>query len=338
MTAWVVRAGRAGENEDACIERGVAAIGFGLRRSITEFADQEALRRCLSRPNAAGQLWRFVHEMQIGDLVVLPRKRTREVAVGRVAGGYVHRPELIGDDAPHTRKVEWHATDVPRSNFDQDLLKSFGALQTLSRPQARNAEARIERVANVYLGLASGEQGDPAASGDGVIDDDPNEEVDIDQAIRDRIVARLRRKFDGARLEHLVANITRALDYHALETREGPDGGVDIVAGKGDLGFGHPRLCVQVKHRSSPVDLAEYDRLRGNVTGFGARHGLLVSLGGFTKAVRNRNEQSFFEIRLWGPDELADRLLETYEKLPLDIRTDVPLRDRKVLEEAPGRD
>ena len=72
----------------------------------------------------------------------------------------------------------------------------------------------------------------------------------------------------------------------------------------------------------------------GNLDTFRAEHGLLVSLGGFTKPVRDRNAQSFFKIRLWGPDDLAQRLLETYEELPVDIRTDVPLRDRKVLEEA----
>ena len=159
-------------------------------------------------------------------------------------------------------------------------------------------------------------------------------ELDLDQEIKDRIVARLKRKFAGVRLEHLVASILRASDYEAVETAAGPDGGVDIVAGRGELGFGQPRLCVQVKARRGPVGLPEYDRLLGNLGTFSAEHGLLVSLGGFTKPVHDRNAQSFFKIRLWGSDELAQRLLETYEDLPVDIRTDVPLRDRKVLEEA----
>ena len=59
-----------------------------------------------------------------------------------------------------------------------------------------------------------------------------------------------------------------------------------------------------------------------------------MSLGGFTKAVRDRNAQSFFNVRLWGPDELAERLLDTYDSLPSDIHADIPLRDRKVLEDA----
>ena len=161
---------------------------------------------------------------------------------------------------------------------------------------------------------------------------DRNEELDLDQEIKDRIVARLRQKFAGARLKHLVASILRASDYEVVET--GPEGGVDMVAGRGELGFGQPRLCVQVNAERGPVGLAEYVRLSDNLDTFGAEHGLLVSLGGFAKTVHDRHARQFFEIRLWGPDKLAQRLLETYEDLPVDIRSDVPLRDRKVMEEA----
>ena len=119
MTAWVIRAGRKGENEDAFIKESITAVGLGLKRSITEFASREDLRDCdcLTRPQA-DQLWRFANEMQVKDLVVLPRKRTREVAVGRITGDYHYRPDLVGDQVPHTRAVEWMVTDVPRSNFD----------------------------------------------------------------------------------------------------------------------------------------------------------------------------------------------------------------------------
>ena len=330
MAVWLIRAGRHGEHEAMSIERGVTAIGFGLARSVEEFETREALRAELP-PASADQLWCIRHEVQPGDMVVLPCKHTRAVAVGRVAGEYAYRPDLSAQ-ASHTRAVDWCATDVPRSDFDQDLLNSFGALATVSQPQAQNAEARIQAVVRAYLGQA--DDADPAGGAEVVPDADPNGELDLDQEIKDRIVARLKRKFAGVRMEHLVASILRASGYEAVETAAGPDGGVDIVAGRGELGFGQPRLCVQVKARRGPVGLAEYDRLMGNLDTFRAEHGLLVSLGGFTKPVRDRNAQSFFKIRLWGPDDLAQRLLETYEELPVDIRTDVPLRDRKVLEEA----
>ena len=331
VAVWLIRAGRHGEYEHICIEDGVTAIGFGFNRSVDEFESREALRASDLAEPSANQLWRFCREIQIGDMVVLPSKRTRVIAVGRVSGEYDFRPDA-SPAAPHTRTVEWKATDIPRSDFDQDLINSFGALATVSQPQAQDAEERIEAVVSAYL-----EQADelaPAANADMPPPADPNEEVDLDQQIKDRIVARLKQRFAGVRLENLVASILRASEYQVLETAAGPDGGVDIVAGAGELGFSQPRLCVQVKGRRGPVDLAEYDRLMGNLETFRAEHGLLVSLGGFTKPVRDRNAQTFFRIRLWGPDELAQRLLDAYEELPVDIRADVPLRDRKVLEES----
>lgn len=157
--------------------------------------------------------------------------------------------------------------------------------------------------------------------------------VDLEEHIKARILARIQQKFPGVRLGYLVTSILAASGYNALQTRPGPDGGVDVVAGRGEMGFDQPRLCVQVKSGSGPVGVADYNRLQGNIQSYGADHGLLVSLGDFTKTVRNENERSFFKIRLWGPEEIAARLLETYDRLPDDIRQDVPLKNRRILVE-----
>ena len=345
MAVWVIKGGRAGQYEDAFLEKGVVCLGFGLRQSIADFADRDALRAAAESRNGADQMWRFYQEVGAGDLVALPRKRTRQVAVGHFNGPYDYRPEAVGSGVPHVRGVAWQVTDIPRSHFDRDLLNSFGSQLTFSQPGAPNPETRIARIVADYLGdrragepdavapiPTEGPDDEPAVT-DNFNTDNLNEEIDIDREIRDRIIARLRRKFAGARLEHLVASILQTSGYVVAQTRKGADGGIDVLAGKGDMGFGAPRLCVQVKGRVSPVDLAEYDRLRGNIANFHAQHGLLVSLGGFTKPVHDRNEQQFFEIRLWGPDELTQKLLENYDAMPPDIRADIPLRDLKVLDE-----
>ena len=346
MAVWTIKGGSRGEHEDAFLEKGVAALGYGLRQSIADFPDRDALRSRVENRTGADQMWRFYTEVNAGDMVVLPRKRTGEVAIGRISGPYVYRPELVESGAPHTRSVEWQVTDVPRSHFDQDLLNSMGSQLTLSQPtSAPNAEARIRQIANIYLELETPPMDAPAVVPDeasaSITDGiaagaDITEETDLDQEIKDRIISRFRRHYAGEQLEYLVASILKASGYHVLQTQEGPDGGIDVLAGKGDLGFGEPRLCVQVKGRTSPVNLREYSSLQGNINSFGADYGLLVSLGGFTKPVRERNEQqSFFVIRLWGPDELAQRLLENYDALSQDIRADfradIPLEIARVL-------
>ena len=331
MAVWTIRGGRGGEYEGAFLEKGVVAVSFGLSRSVADFTDRGALRVHLSNRSGADQIWRLYNDVEDGDMVVLPRKLTRQVAVGRIRGPYIYQPDPMVGDCRHARDVEWLVENIPRSNFDQDLLNSIGSALTISQPRAPNSEARIQRIVDVFCGdVTPGVE----PSNDGFSQEDElDETIDIHQEIQDRIVTRLRQKFAGTRLEYLVASILQTSGYVVLQTREGADGGVDVLAGKGDMGFGEPRLCVQVKGRTSPVDLAEYDRLQGNIASFRAEHGLLVSLGGFTKPVHDRNEQSFFVIRLWGPDELAQRLLENYDSLPQDIRADIPLETVRILRE-----
>ena len=262
---------------------------------------------------------------------MLPRKSPKVVAVGRVSGSYEYSPEQIGG-LPHTRKVQWLVSDIPRGNFSQDILNSLGGLATVFQIKANDAESRIGKVVEAH-GKEDTVVEPDLKEGILVIDED-TPDSSLDEQIEDRIVQRIRERFSGVRLEYLVASILRASGYNAIQTRPGPDGGIDVVAGMGDMGFGEPRLCVQVKSGKTPVGLPEYNQLLGNVQSFGAQHGLLVSLSDFTSVVRKQNESSFFQIRLWGPDELVKRLLDTYDSLPVEIRSDIPLQTRRVLVES----
>ncbi len=322
MTVWVVRGGRIGEFEETFLSQSIVGIHFSLRQSITDFSSRDVLREHTRTRNAADQLWNFTHEIRNGDIVVLPRKRPRVIVVGRVSGDYQYRQDL---EPPHVRPVNWIAREIPRTDFGQDLLNSFDRQTTVYRVRAGNAESRIGKIVAQHLA------GIPTDDADSVEAASENEEfnVDLEEQITGRIIERVRQRFFGARLEYLVGSILRASGYHAIETRQGPD--VGVVAGQGGLGFGHPRLCVQVKSGRSAVDISDYNRLQGNIGAYGADHGLLVSLGDFTRAVRNENERSFFQIRLWGPYELVDRLLDTYDALPDDIKREIPLRNRRIL-------
>ena len=324
MAVWVVRAGRQGEFEEFAIDNSVAGIDFELPKGVTEFPSREALRQYARGPHAAGQLWRFAHEVQVGETMVLPRKQYKVVAVGRITGPYRYEPDW---SYPHIRPVEWAAVDIPRISFDQDLLYSFGGKLTVFQVNRTNCQERIDAVVRQHLGELPPAVSIPPAD---IAEDEPAA-FDLPEAISDQIVERIRQKFTGSGMEHLVEEILKAQGYTTLQTRRGADGGIDIVAGKGEMGFAEPRLCVQVKSGSSPVDLPDYDRLQGNITNFSANHGLLVSLSDFTRAVRRENERSFFQIRLWGSEELIKNLVDTYDKLPSDIRADIPLADRKVL-------
>lgn len=327
MPVWVVHAGAHGEFEQFAIDNAVIGIDFRLPQGITQYPSREALRQHTESSNAANQLWRFAHDLQVGETVVLPCKLSRLVAVGKVSGDYRYEADW---QFPHIRPVKWDAVDLPRASFDQDLLYSFGGMLTVFQVNRTNAQERIDAVVRQHLGGMAEESAAPPD-----LLDDAAAVVDWDELISDYVAQRVRQKFTGYRLENLVEEILKAQDYTTSRTRRGPDGGIDIVAGKGEMGFAAPRLCVQVKSVAAPVGLADYNRLQGNITSFNADHGLLVSLSDFTRDVRNENERSFFQIRLWGPAELVRNLLDTYDRLPADIRTDIPLVDRKV---PPGSD
>ncbi len=344
VSAWVVRGGRQGKWEDAFFEHGLASIDFGLRHSVSDFGSQAELRDYLidvsyrsyssvrQAAAAASQLWRFANVVRIGDVALMPRKKSAVVAAGRISGEYVFQPQLEESQfGLHTRDVEWLSNDIPRSSFDPDIINSMRNPKTLFQPTGEDASRRIVSTLKSHLAESrNGGQPVPARNSDGV----PGELNRQTDRYKDA-VARIRR-LGAATVEVLVAEVLRASGYVVSSPqRYGEDGAIDFLAGKGDLGFDQPRLRVMVKARTRALEDGEYNKFRQDVESDrqGATHGLLVSLAGFVETVHKENARSFYRIRLWGPDELARRLLETYDALPPDIRAEIPLENRKVLVE-----
>jgi len=286
---FLVRAGGSGEDEDYVLEHGVAIMGYREFPSLESAHDYDTVLKVVSeakpelRPRAAGnyagQLWAFVVSMQEDDIVVLPRKLTSQVALGKVTGPYQYRK--VGGEYRHTRPVKWLKTDIPRTTFGQDLLYSFGAFMTVCNISRNDA---VRRVMAVLDGKP-----DPGYSGVkppvGVIDPVPQPDVDLAELAHDQIVAHIQSRFSGHALTRLVDAVLQAEGWVTKVSPPGADGGVDILAGRGSLGLDPPRLCVQVKSQNSPADVNVYRTLQGVMQTFKAEQGLLVCWGGFNKAV-----------------------------------------------------
>jgi restriction system protein len=114
--------------------------------------------------------------------------------------------------------------------------------------------------------------------------------------------------------------------YTTFTSPRGPDKGIDILAAPGPLGFGRPRICVQVKSQESPVDSPTLNQLIGSMQNVQANQGLLVSWGGFKTSVDREVATQFFRVRLWDQDALIDQILEHYDKLDEDLRAELPLK------------
>jgi restriction system protein len=256
--------------------------------------------------------------------VVSPLKTLSKIGIGEITGPY----QQLETGYP-ARPVKWLTTDVPRDAFKQDLLFSFGAIMTVCEVRRNDALKRVLAVAK------SGK--DP---GDGVTpdlqkkitpdDQDTGEAIDqainLEQIARDQIERRISSVFTGHELTNLIAAILTAQGYETNVSPPGPDSGIDIVAGRGPLGFEEPRLVVQVKSGDINVDHPTLQSLIGCVQDTHADHGLLVSWSGFKPTVRKRTNELFFRVRLWGRDEIISALLSVYDKLPEEIRAELPLR------------
>lgn len=141
----------------------------------------------------------------------------------------------------------------------------------------------------------------------------------------DQILRRIETRFSGHAFARLIAAILRADGFITAESKPGPDGGVDILAGKGPLAFDGPHLCVQVKSSKKREDVTTLRALQGTMRNFHATQGLLVSWGGFTKALCREARQNFFQIRLWSFHEVLEAIYQSYDRLPEDIQAEIPL-------------
>ena len=101
---------------------------------------------------------------------------------------------------------------------------------------------------------------------------------------------------------------------------------MDIIAGRGPLGFDAPRLCVQVKATAARSDVKVVRELLGVLPHRRADQGLLVSWGGFTEPASKEANQSYFSLRLWDSERLLQALLDNYERLPPEIQAELPLK------------
>lgn len=327
MTLWLIRAGKHGEREDLALENDAAIVGWEEVSDLGDIKERNALRERLQKtypdvkPNTLrnweSQLWPLIETIQVGDLVALPLKKRAVIALGRVTGRYQYRT-FGKHGALHSLPVKW-LKEVPRSQFDPDLLYSLGAFMTVCRIARNQAEERIGA-------MLAGKTFVPKADVDDAPEAEGVENRDLESLSQDRIRSHIIRRFKGHKLATLVAEIFKAQGFKTKISPPGPDGGVDILAGNGVLGFGEPRLVIQVKSQETPVDAKELREFRTTISECGAQHGVFVSWGGFKKMPTKDGNMQFFNLRLWEAEEVIAALQENYDKLPEDLQAEIPLK------------
>lgn len=336
MSIFLTRAGGNGEYEQKFLDEGRVyftwdAFEKDLKKATTleeayaMFAEAYPGEGQGRTQNWARQGFQFGNVMDIGDWVALPSKFNPVIHFGKVTGSCEYDP----NQPPiyrNSRKIEWFAQDIPRTRFDQDILYSFGAFLTICRIKRNNAEARIKEMAANNWQVPSHSKATLEAGLEDETEDAASTAVDLETTAYDQISRLILARFKGHGLAALVRAILESQGYTVHQPPEGPDHGVDLLAAQGGLGFGQPRICVQVKSSESPVERVILDQLVGTMQNHQAEHGLLVSWGGFKQTIEKERASQFFRVRLWNRDDLITNLLASYDRLDEEVRNKLPLK------------
>lgn len=340
--AWVIRSGRRGERDQWSLDNGLSGGGWREMSDLTPYSTREELAAVVAVTfpeaglgmlnNYTGQLFALRCRIQPGDLLVMPMKSTKQIALGTVTSGYTFRADEEDPNKRHVVGVDWHRTDLPRTAVKQDLLFSLGSAMSIFAPTKNNAIARLQSLLSVGVdpgasALITASQGaaKPESSLADLEVDDPELRADIEEVARDQITARIAEDFAGHELATLVAAILTAEGFQCVQAPPGPDGGIDITAGRGPLGLDPPRVLVQVKS-GGQIGAPVVTQLHGVMTTHGADQGLLVAWGGLSKPARESLRNQHLRVRVWEAADVVDAVLRTYDQLPADLTQKIPLR------------
>lgn len=230
-------------DDNLFLKENVIAIGWNEIGDLSKIApDSDAFKKKYTEtyPDAkkmgiatsAGMLYRFAHEVQIGDYIVFPSKINREINIGTVESNYIYEPDT--ESYVQQRKVKW-LKHLPRTAFSQGALYEIGS--AMSFFSVRNyADEFLAALDKNFKGTVSADTADDetvAATADEIIEN-----------TRDYILKELSRNLKGYDLEEFVADLLSAMGYRTTISPHGGDSGIDITAYKDEL---PPRILVQVK-------------------------------------------------------------------------------------------
>ena len=260
-----------------------------------------------SIPTVVGMLYRFCHEVQIGDYVIFPSKSNHEVNIGVIGGDYVYDSKQ--NHYVQTRKVKW-LKHLPRMAFSQGALYEIGSAMTFFSVKNYADEFLATLDKNFKKNYSSDSEDDSVgATAD-----------DIIESTKDFILKELSRQLKGYALEDFVADLLRTMGYRTIVSPRGGDSGIDITAYKDEL---PPRILVQVKSQDGDIKETTIQSLKGAM--LEGDYGLFVTLSNYTK-----NAQAYLKntprIRGINGTELVELILKYYEDLNDKYRKMIPLK------------
>lgn len=319
---WLVRASDGDLIE--LFDKGHVLIGWHELGDLSAFPSKEALREKYEQvwpddhegkvSNAVSMLWKFSHQLQVGDRVLTYDKHHRQYLLGEITAEYRHLPKLAKEH-PHERAVKW-AHRISRDALKPASRNSLGSTLTLF---AVNDEVQEDLLNAVNLPCTPR----PSAEGE-VSSSDAQEQFEFIkeeteekafELVKDKIAA-----LSEKDVPRLVAAVLRAMGLKTKVSAPGSDRGVDVLASPDGLGLLEPRIKVEVKHRKQATMGSQ--EILSFLGGFrqGDR-GLYVSTGGFSKDARYEADRAQYPLTLADLDDLTQMVLDNYDRFDAEGRS-----------------
>ena len=322
---WMIRSS-GGQNVEEFLEKEIVAIGWqevgslaGVKKRsdvIKKVAATWPSYKQRQSVVAGSQLNKFANLIKDGDRVITYDPSKRIYHVGTISSPYAFS-EDAHESMAHTRPMKWEG-QIERDKLSVKVKNSLGSTLTIFEL----SESATEEVEKRLKGKEDTPTKDEEEAQDVV--SDPKDLLDetklnAREFIKDKITA-----LDWEDMQELVAGVLRAMGYKTRVSASGPDRGKDIEASPDGLGFEHPRIVVEVKHRPSQAMGSKEIR-----SYLGGRHkddrGLYVSTGSFTKDACYEAERASIPLTLIDLEGLVELVIENYEEMDIETRTLLPL-------------
>lgn len=248
---------------------------------------------------AAGHMWRFLREMAVGDLVVVPRGSNFHVA--EITGEPYYLEEGVARDAAFRRPVKWLNGKVP-------IPRSFAKAALTSRMKIHGSSAEAtDLISEIQDALGRAAQGAK-----------PSFTEELQARLMGEVVSELRKgHMDSFAFEHLIKDLLKSMGARTAEVvGRRIDKGADIIATFRIAETFSYKLAVQAKHWDdrAAVGRTVVQQLIEGIEDAGADLGMVITSGTINQtaydAAAAYSEETGVRIELVEGEQFAKMLIE----------------------------
>jgi restriction system protein len=244
----------------------------------------------------AGQVFRFVNDIQEGDIVITPYS-DHQLLVGKVTSDVYHEDDNTSV-YPLRRKVEWFDKTVNRQNLSiplQNSLRSSLTFYTLN--DGTEILEKYQLIPKNELRVTT--------------------EFNIYTTIKNKLL-----ELDGFEFEIFVSYLLRTIGFEMTDEKQGGvgDGGIDFEGILSVYNIASINLQVQVKrYNKNKIKWQDVAAFRGAMKK--DYQGCFISLSDFDKkAVENATDKSKIPITLINGKNLIDIFIGQYDEIIAAMR------------------